>query len=225
MSDPHIHMGDRAMRIVQDYETSVRKIGNRNIGIADEKDRYVEVIKALRRDLSTYGSETYITDVLVKSLFGIKKSTHKAALWDAYGDVIYQNLLDNKAGVQKMCSRCGGRFTPLYPHQCLCADCAKDVQRVPEEIPDAYCVDCGRLFSPANLQQTRCTVCQWLADNAPALPGPDEQVMYCESCGAQFTARRSGRGKKRKVCDRCRDTTKSLAHRARMVRYRQKRAN
>lgn len=225
MHDADVKIEQNASELIRHYEQCVQAIGDHNIGISDEKDRYVEIIKTLRRDLSRYGSEEYVADVLVQHFFGIKKSIHKAALWDAYGHVLYHNLLQNQAGTQKMCSRCGARFTPLYPHQCLCKECAAEVQKIPVEIPDAYCVDCGRLFSPTNLRQTRCTVCQWLADNAPVLPGPDEQVMYCESCGAQFTTRRSGRGKKRKVCDRCRDATRRERQLVYVTHKRRKQSN
>lgn len=213
MHDPTLEFGPEEHVIIRHYDATVRQIGDRNIGIADENDRYVEVIKTLRRDLTEYGDEQYITDVLVKQLFGIKKSIHKAVLWEAYGDVIYQNLLDNKAGAQKICAKCGARFTPMYTHHCLCDQCANEVQKIPEDIPEAVCLDCGRTFKPDNLYQTRCSVCQWLADNLMPAAGPGEILETCTVCGSPFVARAQGRGKRRKVCDRCRDEAKMARQR------------
>lgn len=185
---------------------------------------YTEAAKTVREKMAAFGSDEYITDVLVQYLFGEKKATHKAILWDCYGAQIYQNLVNNKAGVQKMCSRCGERFTPLYPHQCLCRRCAEEGQRIPEEIPEAYCIDCGRLFQPNSLKQTRCPVCQWLADNAPVLAGPGEVIERCEVCGSEFPVRAKGRGKRRRVCDRCRDESRRELSRNRTIRFRKKKS-
>lgn len=221
MHDPKVITSDKTgKKIIRHYETTVRQIGDRDIGIASDKDRYVEVIKTLRGELAEYGDERYVADVLIKHLFGLKKSIHKAVFWETYGDIVYQNLLDNKAGAQKMCARCGARFTPLYPHHCLCDECAKEIKPIPPEIPEAYCVDCGRLFQPEDLKQTRCHVCQWLADNVMVQAGPGEVIETCVLCGGAFAAREKGRGKRRKVCDRCRDESKRAMIRERVRKHR-----
>lgn len=225
MHDTDVEIGDKEHTLIDQYLTLVNKVGQYKMDIQLDGNPYAEAAKQIKKEMAKFGSEQYVVDVLVEYLFGEKKAIHKAMLWDCFGQIIYNNLLTNQAGTQKMCSRCGARFTPLYPHQCLCKECAAEVQRVPVEIPDAYCVDCGRLFSPRNLQQTRCTVCQWIADNAPVLPGPDEQVMYCESCGAQFATRRSGQGRKRKVCDRCRDATRRERQLVYVTHKRRKQSN
>lgn len=222
MHDQDLVIGPAEEKLIKHYQKIVQKIGDRSIGMTDEKDRYVEVIKSLRKEMAAYGDEVYVTDVLVAYFFGLKRTIHKAALWDAYGSVIYQNLLDNKAGVQKMCMRCGNRFTPLYPHQCLCDTCAREGQQIPEEIPEAYCIDCGRLFQPMSLRQTRCTVCQWLADNPPPFDMPTAGSTRCEVCGTSFQQRSGGRGRRQKVCDHCRDVAKREATRLRVTRHRSK---
>lgn len=225
MHDPHVRMGAKEGALVDKYLQLVNKVGQYKMDIQLEGNPYAEAAKQIKKEMSAFGSEVYVTDVLVYYLFGIKKATHKAMLWDCFGDVIYANLVANHAGVQKMCSRCGNRFVPMYPHQCLCSDCAKEVQRVPEEIPDAYCVDCGRVFTPSSLSQTRCTVCQWLIDNELRMPAPGEHAAVCEVCGNHFAVRASGRGRKSKVCGHCREAAKSAAHRLRMVKYRKKKLN
>lgn len=222
MHDPHVRMGEKEGALVDKYLQMVNKVGQYKMDIQLEGNPYAEAAKQIKKEMSAFGSEVYVTDVLVYYLFGIKKATHKAMLWDCFGDVIYANLTENHAGSQKMCSRCGGRFTPMYPHQCLCSDCSKEVQKVPEEIPDAYCVDCGRLFAPSSLHQTRCTVCQWILDNASVLPTSGEQGAICEVCGNRFSVRNSGRGRKSKMCGHCRDILKKEAIRERVRKHRSK---
>lgn len=222
MHDPHVRMGEKEGALVDKYLQLVNKVGQYKMDIQLDGNPYAEAAKQIKKEMSAFGSEVYVTDVLVYYLFGIKKATHKAMLWDCFGDVIYANLTENHAGSQKMCSRCGGRFTPMYPHQCLCSDCSKEVQKVPEEIPDAYCVDCGRLFAPSSLHQTRCTVCQWILDNASVLPASGEQGAICEVCGNRFSVRNSGRGRKSKMCGHCRDILKKEAIRERVRKHRSK---
>lgn len=214
MHNPHVRMGEKEGALVDKYLQMVNKVGQYKMDIQLEGNPYAEAAKQIKKEMSAFGPEEYVVDVLVAYLFGVKKATHKAMLWDCFGDVIYANLVANHAGVQKMCSRCGNRFVPMYPHQCLCSDCAKEVRRVPEEIPDAYCVDCGRAFTPTSLHQTRCTVCQWILDNEPVLPVPGEQGAICEVCGNRFFVRNSGRGRKSKVCGHCKDAVRREQQRA-----------
>lgn len=219
MHNPDVQIDDNARDVIKQYLDVVKRIGDYNIGISDERNRYVETIKGIRRDLSSYGDDVYITDVLVHHLFGVKKSIHKAVLWEAYGDVIYQNLLDNHAGDQRMCPRCGARFTPIHPNQFMCSQCAKDGRRLPREIHKAYCVDCGKLFQPDSLRQTRCPVCQWIHEN-PVEPDLNTGVAFCVECGAPFSVRINGRGSKSKMCQRCRKAAKRLSNRASMRKAR-----
>ena len=222
MRNKDIHIGEKEQALIDAYNAYVRRIGSYNVGMADEKNRYAGIIKDLRAQMRQFGDETYIVDVLVAYLFGIKKSIHKAVLWEAYGGIIYKNLLANHAGSLHMCQRCGTRFVAMYPKQCLCQDCSKEARKVPEEIPDAFCLECGRLFSPSSLTQTRCPVCQWMQDNPPVFAQDGEMLDHCSVCGTEFVIRSKGRGKKRKICDRCRDNAKKDRQRDWIARKRSK---
>ncbi len=219
MHDPDVAMDDRANEVVKHYLTLVRRIGDYNIGISDDRNRYIEIIKDIKWALSQFGDETYVTDVLVKYLFGIKKSIHKAVLWEAYGHVIYRNLLDNHAGEQRMCPRCGARFTPMHPNQFLCPSCGKEGRWIPPVVPKVYCTDCGKLFQPDDLHQTRCPVCQWIRDN-PVAVDHDFSEAICVECGAPFSVRKRGRGKRSKLCPRCQKLSARRRNRDNMRRKR-----
>ena len=55
--------------------------------------KYKNISNEIKTELLQYGyTEDDITDILVKYLYGIKKSKHKVALWLCYGDYIYKNL-------------------------------------------------------------------------------------------------------------------------------------
>lgn len=69
-------------------------------GAADKGERYMRsrikngrIADEIRDALSGFGhDEREIVDILVKFLYGIRKSSNKTALWLCYGDVIYENL-------------------------------------------------------------------------------------------------------------------------------------
>lgn len=63
------------------------------------KSQYMQSLKCKRAsdeikyELSQFGySDEEVTDILVKFLYGLKKSKHKVALWMCYGDYILSNL-------------------------------------------------------------------------------------------------------------------------------------
>ena len=58
-----------------------------------ENLKYKNISNEIKTELSQFGyTDSEITDILVKYLYGIKKSKHKVALWLCYGDYIYNNL-------------------------------------------------------------------------------------------------------------------------------------
>ena len=55
--------------------------------------KYRKVYDEIKEELSKFGYTDYeVADILVKFLYGIKKSKHKSALWLCYGDIIVENL-------------------------------------------------------------------------------------------------------------------------------------
>lgn len=89
-------------------------------GKADKSDSYMRaqlknrrITNEIKSALSKFGySDVEVADILVKYLYGIKKSANKTALWLCYGDIIYENLSSKiklgKKAVQ--CVDCGKWF-------------------------------------------------------------------------------------------------------------------
>lgn len=61
-------------------------------------------------------SESEITDILVKYLYGVKKSKNKEVLWFCFGEQIYRNMLKNKSSILKDIQKYGLSFEK--PIQC-----------------------------------------------------------------------------------------------------------
>lgn len=109
------------------------------INMQDEyKNNLDHIAKGIRDKLMEFGySEIQITDMLVKQLYGIKKSKNKEALWFCYGDIIYDNLKRNlmnnmdKSENQKedkyiQCEICGEWFErPKQSKSTQCTHCRK----------------------------------------------------------------------------------------------------
>ena len=89
------------------------------------------IVNEIRSALSEYGkTEDEIVDILVKYLYGIKKSANKTALWLCYGDVIYRNLSSKvKKGTKEVqCVDCGEWFEVNIKdtQTCRCKSCKKE---------------------------------------------------------------------------------------------------
>lgn len=88
----------------------------------------------VRAALSRFGyDDDEIVDILVKYLYGIRKSANKTMLWLAYGDVIYGNLSGKlKAQTKEVqCVDCGEWFEVgiFDSATCRCEDCASRHKR------------------------------------------------------------------------------------------------
>lgn len=74
---------------------------------------YKRISNEIKSELLKFGyNEQEITDILVKFLYGIKKSKHKSALWLCYGNYIYKNLQKHFKHQTKsiQCVDCGEWF-------------------------------------------------------------------------------------------------------------------
>lgn len=91
-----------------------------NQATVDNSDRYMRrilkngrIVDEIKSSLSRFGRDEHeVVDVLVKFLYGIKKSSNKTALWMCYGDVIHENLLKNIGRKTRdvQCVDCGEWF-------------------------------------------------------------------------------------------------------------------
>lgn len=200
MANPDMEIGEPEEELFKAYLKIARSVGDTRIVITDELNTYVIAVKEMKKTLSQFGDDTYVADVLIKYLFSIKKSVHKAMFWDCYGEVVYQNLLNNKAGEHKMCERCGERFIPMYPNQCICNKCEKEGKKLPAPSGIVTCCDCGREFRTIRLQETRCPVCQWIKDH-DVTETTGKNVRKCIICGAPIDTERMG--KRAIMCKSC----------------------
>ena len=96
--------------------------------------KLARIINEIRSALSQYGKgEDDIVDILVKYLYGIKKSANKTALWLCYGDVIYKNLSSKikKKTKEIQCVDCGEWFeVSVFDSETIrCGNCYKEYRR------------------------------------------------------------------------------------------------
>lgn len=93
--------------------------------------KYQRAYNEVKKELSKYGrNDAEIADILVKFLYKIKKSKHKAILWMCYGDVIFSNLEENVKPQTKevQCIDCGEWFEVGIKDSrtCRCLGCNKE---------------------------------------------------------------------------------------------------
>ena len=196
MHNQDVEIGDNERLVIKTYYKMASKISMQNITIGEDDNTYINAVRGIYEELAKYGSDQYITDILVYQLFHNKKAKHKNVFWFIYGDIVYQNLLDNHAGDERMCERCGKRFVPTSPRQKVCGECSH--QKEPDVIHRAICSVCGETFIASSLSQTVCPVCTWKKDNQPKT----SNTAFCIECGAEFDITNK-KGRKPKLCQRC----------------------
>ena len=95
---------------------------------------YKNIAKEIRDGLDKFGySKIEITDILVKYLYGIKKSKRKEALWFCYGKYIVENLKRNVKKTTKtiQCVDCGEWLDVGITNRrtCRCEECQEKEKR------------------------------------------------------------------------------------------------
>lgn len=98
------------------------------------RSKNAKMVNEVRTALSRFGyDDVEIADILVKYLYGIRKSANKTMLWLAYGDVIYRNLSEKLRPQTKevQCVDCGEWFeVPVNDGMSYrCESCEKERQR------------------------------------------------------------------------------------------------
>lgn len=96
--------------------------------------KYRRIADEIRSSLSKFGyDDVEVADILVKFLYGIKKSANKTALWLCYGDIIYDNLSQKlRLGTKEIqCVDCGKWFeVSVYDSAtCRCDDCYREYRK------------------------------------------------------------------------------------------------
>ena len=77
----------------------------------DTEDKHDYTNKFIRKEiLSLCNDIVYVTDVLVKYHYNDKVSKNKRTLWDAFGDIIVENIKGNIDLNTVLCDRCGKRI-------------------------------------------------------------------------------------------------------------------
>ena len=100
------------------------------------------IIKVVREKMLSLGyNEIDITDMLVKYLYGTKKTSHKEILWSCFGEVIVENLKNNIPIGSIQCEKCGCRFIKKVYNQKLCDTCST---YQPIGTKTITCIDCGK---------------------------------------------------------------------------------
>ena len=105
-----------------------------------QQNRYV--FEYIRDELLKVNSDVYyVVDVLVKHLYETKKSSRKETLWNAFGDVIVNNLnnsIEEKVGSDVvLCERCGERVEYSSKHDGAtkyCDSCRHQVKKEQKRI-------------------------------------------------------------------------------------------
>ncbi|EDS77106.1 conserved hypothetical protein [Clostridium botulinum C str. Eklund] len=103
--------------------------------IGKNKDGKVDNVVFLYQDiknqlLEVCNDEVYITDVLIKYLYGDKKAKFKTTLWECFGNIIVENLKTNIKNRLKdtiQCEKCGKRIKIINNRIKYCAKCAKEI--------------------------------------------------------------------------------------------------
>lgn len=102
------------------------------ISFDNEDDKYSNIAYIywdIRLQLLSLGySARYVTDVLIKYLYGKKHSRFKDTLWMAFGDIIVENIKSNVKEKYKYCEQCGCLFLPKNNKHKYCSICAKKVK-------------------------------------------------------------------------------------------------
>lgn len=95
---------------------------------------YKRISDEIKQELSQYGyTDSEVADILVKFLYGIKKTKYKATLWLCYGDIVFENLEKNVKCKTKeiQCIDCGEWIEVKNKDTgtCRCAECTAEHKR------------------------------------------------------------------------------------------------
>lgn len=158
MFNPNRPYGEKEDAIVLAFREAASALQfARGVSFSDEENHNFYEIKKLQKHMEQFGRRRDVCDILIRGLFDKRKTSHKAAFWLCFNDVVYDNLMANlkekKAKeqepaddlVQKTCSECGSTFMGRESDdETICPACRAfgqvgSVRR---------CIDCGMLLPP-----------------------------------------------------------------------------
>ena len=158
MNDPNIKIDTRVTRkfaaLSREYKF------NYNLNNNNDNEQYIA--SYIRKSMLDTGyPESDIVDMLVKELFGVRKTKKKLVFWSCYGDVVLANIQNNIDKNFVTCNKCGARFYKSYKTEAVCANCkSRDVDK--SKTKTLICIDCGTPFEvrSSNKKSIRCRECQ-----------------------------------------------------------------
>ena len=158
MNDPNIRIDTKVTRkfaaLSREYKF------NYNLNNNNDNEQYIA--SYIRKSMLDTGyPESDIVDMLVKELFGVRKTKKKLVFWSCYGDVVLANIQNNIDKNFVTCNKCGTRFYKSYKTEAVCANCkSRDVDK--SKTKTLICIDCGTSFEvkSSNKKTIRCRECQ-----------------------------------------------------------------
>ena len=169
MDNPNLIKTPHVEFIIQQYDEKISNLTR--IYLHDEPDEKLPYqFQVLREEmLALATNEKYVVDAIILGIFFIRKSSHKGIFWDAFGDIVLENLkknLSKQCAQMTLCSRCYSRFEPTDQYA-KCPVCGTKHQNV----RTGACIDCGEEFlvDSRNMTKIRCAICQREVDRRNTL--------------------------------------------------------
>lgn len=158
MNDPNIRIDTKVTRkfaaLSREYKF------NYNLNNNNDNEQYIA--SYIRKSMLDTGyPESDIVDMLIKELFGVRKTKKKLVFWSCYGDMVLANIQNNIDKNFVACNKCGVRFYKQRKEEMVCPNCKNKSLEKPKT-KTLICVDCGTPFEVkySNKKSTRCRECQ-----------------------------------------------------------------
>jgi hypothetical protein len=127
MDRGNVNLNSKIIKIYTNYDKNKKMLMNKKDNLDSNDVSYF--YQALRDDLLNVNEDqTYITDVLIKFLYENKNSKHKTTLWNAFGDIIVQNIRQNLNNT-KQCECCGERIEIVNNQSKYCESCFTNLRK------------------------------------------------------------------------------------------------
>jgi len=96
----------------------------------DSSAQEIEKYYVLERMAEIHSNKVELVDMLVEYFYGKKNTVHKKALWEFFGDIIYNNLRNNIDGEKDFCVECGDIVDAVeFRGFIYCDKCSKIIEK------------------------------------------------------------------------------------------------